>query len=530
MANNEFMALFGPDSFTANVFSEANAVKYRLVVRGTNTDSANNSVEVTINGTDIINRNTQRARGMNLAVIDGTTLALVEYKNFDIYGDVAANTTALQQYVNGLPANRIVCFYTFDAVRSSTILQDYLRKLGSIAWPETAFFVIPDSPTSSKSRSSYCAIYSSTMRKICMENFVGGSRTLREDTRSFVEVVFDEFSDIGVTGIPERMIDDPATYSGNGYPFKNYGLWTVGTDVFRKDIFKITADLYVDQATRDAGGECYLYVFGRNAAGQWLTSTILRTNGLTPDEWHSVSGYYTVPDVTDVAFVGVSAYHYPSNVTTGITQSRNVQFCKVPREEAIRNGAAIGVNGVRMQTLSEVDEAGTENPVTQLLTLPTAPNGVVSDKKIVSHNFAEMDYIFSDPTEITSTDTTQYGVKEWTNSGSGVNRCSLESKGIKAGDSIRLVAQMKRDVNAIANNKAAYIVMQFWDINGTYIGATPPVSVRDSSTIPNVYNFYKATGIVPAGAVTFDCGLYRHPQNTDVGSVSVKDVKLSIIR
>jgi len=43
MANNEFMALFGPDSFTANVFSEANAVKYRLVVRGTNNDSAVNS-------------------------------------------------------------------------------------------------------------------------------------------------------------------------------------------------------------------------------------------------------------------------------------------------------------------------------------------------------------------------------------------------------------------------------------------------------------------------------------------------------
>lgn len=530
MANNEFMALFGPDSFTANVFSEANAVKYRLVVRGTNTDSANNSVEVTINGTDIINRNTQRARGMNLAVIDGTTLALVEYKNFDIYGDVVANTTAMQQYILGLPANRIVCFYTFDAIRSSAALQDYLRKIGSLAWPETAFFALPETATSTKPRSSYCAIYSSTMKKICMENFVGGSKTLREDTRSFVEVVFDEFSDIGVTGIPERMIDDATTYSGNGYPFKAYGLWAVGTDVFRKDIFKITADLYVDQATRDAGGECYLYIFGRNAAGQWLTSTILRTNGLTPDAWHSLSGYYTVPDVTEVAFIGVSAYHYPSNVTDGITQCRNVQFCKVPREEVNRNGAAIGVNGVRMQTLSEVDASGNDNPVEQLLTLPTAPNGVVSDKRIVSHNFAEMDYVFSDPTEFTSTDTAQYLVKDWTNSGSGVTRCSLESKGIKAGDSIRLVAQLKRDANAIANGKVAYITMQFWDINNQFVGSPEPVRVIDVSTIPNVYSFYKVTGVVPDGAVSFDCGFYRYPQNTNIGSVSVKDVKLSVIR
>lgn len=66
MANNEFMALFGPDSFTASVFSEANAVKYRLVVRGTNNDSAVNSVEVSINGADIINRNVQRGRGLTL--------------------------------------------------------------------------------------------------------------------------------------------------------------------------------------------------------------------------------------------------------------------------------------------------------------------------------------------------------------------------------------------------------------------------------------------------------------------------------
>ncbi|QPX76617.1 putative hinge connector long tail fiber proximal connector [Cronobacter phage vB_CsaM_SemperBestia] len=529
MANNEFMALFGPDSFTANVFSEANAVKYRLVVRGTNNDSAVNSVEVSINGADIINRRTQVARGINLAVIDGTTLALLDYKAFDMYGDPATNGNAIKDYLNSLPANRIVCFYTFDAIKSDDNFLATMRKIGSVAWPETRFFNIPITTTNYSHRSSYSAIYSSTMKKICMENFVGGSGTgLKDNTTSFVEVVFDEFSDIGVTGIPERMLDDPQTYSGNGYPFKAYGVWNVGSDVSRNDIFKITADIYIDQAARNAGAECYLYAFTHIASGQWISSTVLRTTGLAADTWHSVSGYYTIPDNADITRLGVSAYHYPSTVTTGQARCRNIQFCKVPREEVNRNGAAIGVNGIRMQTLSEVTDAGTVNPIEQLLSLPVSPVGVISDKKISSHNFAELDYIVSDPTEYTSTNTAEYQFKEWTaTQQAAVTKASLSSYGIKPGDTIRMQCQMKRDANAIANNKGAYIVMQFWDANNTYISG---INMRDVGTIPNVYSFYKNEGVIPAGAVTFDFGLYRYPNNTSTGSMSAKDVNLSIVR
>lgn len=529
MANNEFMALFGPDSFTANVFSEANAVKYRLVVRGTNNDSAVGTVEVSINGADIINRNTQRARGINLAVIDGTTLALVEYKSFDMYGDPATNGTAIRDYLGSLPANKIVCFYTFDAIKSDDNFTAIMRKLGSVAWPESRYFNIATTTTSNKQRSSYSAIYSSTMKKICMENFVGGSGTgLKDDTTSFVEVVFDEFSDIGVTGIPERMADDPQTYSGNGYPFKVYGLWNVGTDVFRGDIFKFTADIFVSQEARDAGAECYLYLFTRVAGGSWKSSSILRTTGLAANTWHSVSGYYTIPDDATVVDMGCNAYHYPSTITTGIAQSRNLQICKVPREEVNRNGAAIGVNGVRMQTLSEVDASGNENPIEQLLSLPVSTAGTISDKKIISHNFAELDYIVSDPVEYTSTNTAQYVVKEWTNTMQNVSKATLDSVGLKAGDTVRMQCQMKRDATAIANGKGAYIVMQFWDENNVYV--PNPVNMRDVSTIPDVYSFYKNEGVVPAGAVTFDFGFYRYPNNTNTGSMSVKDVKLSIVR
>lgn len=85
---------------------------------------------------------------------------------------------------------------------------------------------------------------------------MGGSGTgLKDNTTSFVEVVFDEFSDIGVTGIPERMVDDVQTYqnSGDMYGFHLYGLWSIGNDVYLGDTFKFTGDLYCSKELRDAG-------------------------------------------------------------------------------------------------------------------------------------------------------------------------------------------------------------------------------------------------------------------------------------
>ena len=226
--------------------------------------------------------------------------------------------------------------------------------------------------------------------------------------------------------------------------------------------------------------------------------------------------------------MGCQVYHYPSTVKVGLAQCRNVQISKVPRTETDRNGAAIGVNGIRMQTLSEVDDTGTENPIDMLLSLPVSPSGTNSDKKISSHNFAELDYIVSDPVEYTSTNTAEYQYKEWTATQQpAATKATLSSYGMKPGDTIRMQCQMKRDATAIANNKGAYIVMQFWDANNTYITG---INMRDVGTIPNIYSFYKSEGVVPAGAVTFDFGLYRYPNNTNTGSMSAKDVKLSIVR
>lgn len=526
MANNEFMALFGPDKFTANVFSEANAVNYRLVVRGSNSDSANNSIEVSINGTDIVNRNVQRSRGMNLAVIDGTTLLLSEYKCFDLVDNIVLNGGAMKDYINSLPGNMIVCMYSYDSINSDASFDQTMKVFGSVVWPGARFFSLPSTSTSVKKNSSYCAIYSSTMKKICLENFTGGSRTLRADTRSFVEVVFDEMNDIGITGIPEKMVNDPTVYSSNGsvYKFKSYGVWNIGTDVYKNDTFRVDAELYVSQELRDAGGDCYLYMWVQSASGQSVQTSLLRTQGLSAGEWHKLNMLFTIPNRDDIVTMGCDVYHYPSTVTTGLAQSKNVVICKVPKIEVPRKGAAIGINGIRMSNMVETDSNG--NPVNSLLAVPVSTTGTISDKTISSHNFSEMDYIFSDPTEYVSTNTT-YLVKEYTVSPNLNSLCLLSSLGISVGDGIRISSQMKRDSTAISNSKAMLLTVRFYDSNKSILS---DLSISDVSSIPNVYSFYTGDGVVPVGSMYFDFGLYRSPNNGSAGSVSAKNIKMSVIR
>lgn len=529
MANNEFMALFGPDSTTVNVISEANAVKYRLVVRGSNTDSMIRDVEVSINGVDLISRSTNVSRGLNLAVIDGTALTLIEYKRFDMYGDPVVNGQAIKDYVSGLPANRIVCFYSYDAMKSTADFDTYMYSIGSRAWGNgTRYMNLPDSASTHFYRPSYCAIYSTTMKKICMENFTGSSFGLGEDSRSFVEVVFDTFDDIGITGIPERMVDDLNEYSSDVYEFHKFGAWNIGSDVYNGDIFKVTADLYADQTLVDEGGAACLYVYSRDTGGQWASpSTVLRTTGLAADTWHSVSGYYTIPNETQWTQLGCSAYRYPSTVTNGVAKIRNVSMTKVPRAEVERGGAAIGVNGIRLSKMVEVDSGG--NPIDKLLSVPVATSGAVSDKTI-SGNFAEMDSIISDPVEYTSSSTTVNLIKNWTiGSAAGSRGMRLDTMGIKAGDEIRVSGELKKNAAAITNGKRGQVICQFWDQSGAFISGSS-LHITDLGTLPEMYNFYSSVGTVPENAYFMDIGFYKSPADALAGQVWCKNIKVAVQR
>lgn len=522
MANNEFMALFGSDSVTANVFSETDAVKYRLIVRGSNTDSAIKDIEVSINGQDIASRTDNIGRGINMIVLN-PDLTQYAYKSFDTYTNTIANAQAVVDYLSGLPLDKIACIYTYDALYSSPALDTYMYSIGSRAWAGTNFLARKDG-TYLGPRSSYSAVYHCGMKKIAMENFVGNSAVeLKEDTRSFIEVIFDDFSDIGVTGIPERMIDDVAEYASvpADYAFKQWNDFPnkVGTDIARGDIFYLTADLLHDATLQAAGGYCAIYILTQDASNNWLTSTILRSQGMSADEYHSVGGYYTIPTTgTAPARMLVVVYKFPSTVKTGQAKCKNVTLTKVPRAERTNGTAAIGVNGIRMTKMSEFDSAGA-NPINKLLLLPTAAAGSDSPKLITSANFAEMEAIISDPNVYSNGSTSTYLYRTIMPS-----LTSLKSLGIVEGDTLRLSAELSRDASAITNSKYAWVLARFNDASGTRI---TQFGLEGKTAIPTVYDFQTLEFKVPAGAVSMDMGIYKALSNTLAGTVSVKNMKLS---
>lgn len=507
MANNQFMALFGPDSVVSSVFSEGNAVKYKLCVRGSNADSRINDVEVTINDVDIINRATQRGRGLNLAVIDPTTSTLVEWKYFDIYAsNNSVAISAMQDYISGLPINRIVAIFSWDSMKSTDILDAYMTgTLGSAAWPNSRYINQTATASFNPARSSYSAIYNSKLRKIVCENFVGNS-SLGDDTRSFVEIVYDELDDVGITGIPQRIIDDPTERTGNGsvyavYTWPNTQSVGSGGDLNISDVLRLNADLFQDQTLTDAGGYAVISVFAKNSGGVITGETRIDSRGGTPGQYISKSDYFTIP--ANSTQVGCTFYHFPSTVKTGTSKVKNVVLTKVTKIPSNHDGAAIGVNGIRLTDMKERTN-GVDNPIASLLSIPVAESGTVSSKILNSGTFAEMDTLVSDSTLYTSGSTASlYEYKSW-------GQSSIRSYGIVPGNTIIITGEMARDSTAISNGKYSQLMVEFYNSSGVRISGDGPAG---NTIIPGVYDFFKKEVVVPANTDSILFHIVRAPSN-----------------
>lgn len=525
MSNNRFMALFGPDTVVASVFSETDSVKYKLVVRGSNSDSRVTDVEVSINDKDIINRASQRARGLNLAVIDATTLTLIEWKNYDMYS-LGSNVSAFKQYINGLPPTRIVALYTWDAIKSNDELDEFLvSNMGSLAWRKGEFLNIPSTSKLTPSRSSYCAIYNSKMRKIVSENFVGNSHaSLNEDSRSFVEIVFDSLDDVGYTGIPQRIIDDISERTGDGSVYDVY-TWPsqllVGSDVYPGDLLRLTGDLFQDQVLTDANGYAALSVYAKDSSGKILEEKRIDSRGRI-DKYTSKETYFEIP--AGAATINCTFYHFPSTVKTGTAMVKNVVLTKVSRLPRETGTAAIGVNGFRVASMHETDAEGNDNPIDQLLKLPVDVKGKEPSKTYLAAGFAEMETLLSDSgTYESGTTTTAYEFKNW-----GTANSTIDSLNLKPGDKVIVSCELARDALAITNGKWGHIVIRFGDANGNFIFGD---GAEGDTAIPGVYEFRKKEVIVPADAVVARFYCARAPvAKTATGNIMVRNIRYQVNR
>lgn len=372
MASN-LMARLGPSSFEAQHLSENNAVKYRLTIRGSNNDSKVVNPTCSVNGTDY---GPGAGRGLNAVVLD-TNGAFVERRAFDIYGNVEHRSTIIT-YINSLPVNRIVCLFSFDAMHSSDDLDSFLHNIGSRCWPGKDFL---NKSGWTLYRSSYSAVYNSSLRKICLENFVAGNSTQTEDTRSITEVTFDTHMDIGATGLPARIVDDPKEYTGNGTNYSyheyipsgktrwsDYGLVT-------GDKLVILAELFVSTAAINAGAYAQMHLEWTKADGSYGGGTG-SPQVKVKDTWTKIKHIVTVPDVVANPTFHLGTYHMPSSVKTGDVKTRNVILHQIARTETNKQ-AAFGVNGIRANNL--IDNGNFSNPVMQLLNIPTQNNNITSN-------------------------------------------------------------------------------------------------------------------------------------------------------
>lgn len=366
----QFMAHLGPSYVESNHLGENNAIKYMIQALGANLDSSVIVPYVKINGVSVL---PTYGRGLNAITISPTGVAS-NFAAFDLYAR-PEHLDTLRTYLMSAPSDNIVVLVSYDAIRSSADFDTFMKQYGAVSWPGSSY-LNRSAGALFTARSSYVAIFNTTLKRFCYENFVGNNPSRTEDTNAYLQVVFDDVADIGACGLPSRKVDNINEYFsvGNQYGFKSYLSENITTQW--ESIYHIQCELYSDQALVTAGGTCRFYVWTQDSSGAWKTSIWLGTHTPTPGMWAKFEGYFKLPNQSSGATIFASAaYRFPSNVSAGTAGVRNVTITRVTRDDDDKVvDAAIGVNGIRANSIS--NNGNYTNPVLQLLNLK--PNNIIT--------------------------------------------------------------------------------------------------------------------------------------------------------
>lgn len=363
----QFMAHLGPSYVESNHLGENNAIKYMIQALGVNNDSSVRVPYVKINGVSVL---PSYGRGLNAITISPTGVAS-NFATFDIYAR-PEHLDTLRTYLMSAPSDNIVVIVSSDAMKSSEDFDTFMKQYGAMSWPGSSYLNRQSDAlfTPRAYRSSYVAIFNTTLKRFCYENFVGNNpNSFSENTNAYLQVVFDDVVDIGACGLPSRNVDNINEYFsvGNQYEFKRYLSENITTQW--ESIYHIQCELHSDQTLVTAGGRCIFYVWTRDSSGIWKNSIWLGTHTPTPGVWTKFEGYFKLPTQSSGAKIFASAaYRYPSSVSAGTAGVRNVTITRVTRDDDDKVAdAAIGVNGIRANSIS--NNGNYANPVLQLLNL-----------------------------------------------------------------------------------------------------------------------------------------------------------------
>lgn len=368
---NEYMAGFGEDFVEVQVISETNAVKYKLEIFASHSNSSPNLGAVKVNDVTL----KTPTSGMNVYQLnnDGT---IGTVKNFTFTSTDSSGNTAFTQYLNSLGSG-IQLIVSDTKLFSSPIVDTWFSNAYSTAWPGSKY--INRFPNS-----AYCAIYGCFNKKIMQEAFFGNDGVKVEDSRAYLETVFDQLADLGSTGFPSRIVEDTTEYDNTTYkeirypsdstaaPIADYGM-SVGQNVL------LVCDLYTSTALKNAGSVTRMSIRCMSSTGSVVASTNLDCTNL--DAWTRFEQYFTIPTGA-TSFTAVAApYPQLSTSVTGVKWGvRNFHSTQASESDKGTSISEFGVNGIRMFSSNE-------NGTSYLLELPDS--NVVSKAIIPFENLKE---------------------------------------------------------------------------------------------------------------------------------------------
>lgn len=353
----KFMAEFGQGYVQVPVLSENNAVRYKLSIAGTCTKSPNYPY-VKFQDEAFGPQNFQN--GLNLIEIDPVTNTITATKNYGFTKDYDIISQAFVTYISSIPAGRIVCLISQGKLNASQTLIDWFRAHGSTAFPEK--WLIDQVDT------SYAAFYITGRNAIVKEHVLYNDGVTVEDVLTPLEMVYDDFADVGGTGFPVRVVEDENTYYSNvtqeikRFPTDSPITPVAAYNMAPGDTFYLKFQLTYDQALKDLGTtQMSVRFFNGQTMIQSNDYDIPATGQASPPAgaWMTFERYVVVPPNAD----GFTLYARKT-ADAGQGGVRNVFFTEIARQETQAKSAEIGVNGIRMVVAGEPGNIG--NVIAQL--------------------------------------------------------------------------------------------------------------------------------------------------------------------
>lgn len=360
MADFEFFELTEDGSKTV-LMSETGTILNKFTL-----SSTPSGVEIFKNNKSLF----KNTKGMFLYIFEpddvNKTIKFIEQKVFDIKSSSGAS--AFRDYINLMPSPRIAMILYCENTTSFPDVDNFFRSIRSNIWFTNYNNKIYN----------YVGLYKSDMKCIISENHGVN------DSNVYIDIMFDKYDDIGLTGISDKTIDDDTEYQLSEsqikkYPNTNDVSVLLSTYRLKPNDYILTSfDIFSNKELFDSGGKCTVTIqfFKQNI---WKWSDI--TQSTISDKYEHFEKYIKIPLDVDGFIVTVSK----SNVA-GVAGVKNMSMTKSTGTEIEnKNRSLISTNGLVMNRGVEIDK-NSGNPISILLNLSNN-NGTV-----LSKDFKEYEY------------------------------------------------------------------------------------------------------------------------------------------